>query len=302
MIFKCLKKKKKPSPKSTQPDFKGAANLPHKPKVVKGPWSHDHVHKNLKHTAPDVLEHGFLPRTGELYAVRFLGPEFLDMIMDLQERVYKDLKPEEKTFIVHKTREFFENHLKGGHPIIGVISGDKVIAQSVIRIPNAHDPKTGMADMPHLSDMPIDSVTVLQGVLCDPEHRGNKLMQSMVKHWLAWAGQNGRSNAVAEIEIRNHHSWSVFLEAGLWLVSIGYDKSDGSTVYNVHQELPEDGKIKYKALRKLGDEFEKAANGESVTVVQANDLKKQKALMELGYTCRGWDKATKTMAFVKPQV
>lgn len=301
MIFKCFKPKKKASPGTSKHDFK-AANLPHKPKVVKGPWTHDQLHKGLKHTSPEVLEHGFLPRTGELYAVRFLGPEFIDMIMDLQDRVYKDLKEEDKNFIVLKSREFFENHLNGGHPIIGVISGDKVIAQSVIRIPNAKDPKTGMSDMPHLSDMPIDSITVIQGVLCDPEHRGNKLMQSMVSHWLSWAGQCGRSNAVAEIEIRNHHSWSVFLEAGLWLVSIGYDKSDGSTVYNVHQELPEDGKIKYKALRKLGDEFEKAANGESVTVVQANDLKKQKALMELGYTCRGWDKATKSMAFVKPQV
>ncbi|GEM_PF-931199 len=249
----------------------------------------------------EILEQGFLPKSGEFYVMQFLDLSHLDEMLALQDRVYADLPDSEKNFIIPKTREFFEKHLTSGHPIIGVVCGDQIVAQSIIRTPSVTDPKTGMTDMPHLSDLPVDTLTIMQGVLCDPAHRGNKLMQGMVKQWLSWAGANGRSNAVAEIEVRNHHSWSVFIDEGLWLVSIGHDKSDGSNLYNAHQALPEDGRIKYKAIKKIGEEFTNVAKGESFTTCPTQDLQQQKALMDLGYACRGWDKSSKTMAFTKAQ-
>lgn len=267
---------------------------------LSGQWVHD-IHKTTTPQDDSVLEHGFLPKSGELYVVRFLDEGFLDAICALQERVYDALPEAEKNFLLPKTPDFFKQHLQDGHPIIGVICGDKVIAQSIIRVPTQHDQKTGMVDMPELDSMDIESITVLQGVLCDPEYRGNKLMQNMVHHWLSWAGQNNRNNAIAEIEVRNHYSWSVFLDHGLWLVSMGHDETDGANLYNVHQDIPPSGKIKYKAIKKLGNEFQNVAHNETFMTCPAGDLHQQKALMDFGYACRGWDKKSKQMAFTKRQ-
>jgi hypothetical protein len=266
---------------------------------ARGTWLNDHT----------VLEHGFLKKTGALYVMCLLSADMIPQIMALQERVYDRLSGAEKSFIVPKKRAFFEAHLAQGHPIIGVFAGTKLIAQSIIRAPSTQDPETGMVDMPELDGMDVNSVSILQGVLCDPEYRGNNLMDKMVSHWVLWAGRNERPNAIAEIEVRNHHSWSVFLKHGLWLVSIGEDQSDGAKLYNAHQEINKSGKIKYTARGHIGVTFDAAASGASAAdgftsrvACKANDIAAQKALMQMGYACTAWDGKKSMMTLSKLQI
>lgn len=257
-----------------------------------------------EHEDKEVLEVGCLKKTGAPYEIYLATADDIDEILALQSRVYEDLPPQKKNFIVPKSRAFFQDHLDKDHPILLVMSDGKCIAQSIIRAPSVNDPDIGMTDMDELKSYSAEELTILQGVICDPDYRGNALMEQMVGHWLQWALANDRPYALAEIEVRNHHSWSVFMKQGMWLVGLGRDEQDGARLYNAFQNLEDEtGKVKYRVMKKLGQAFADAVGAsqdqDGVIECARGDLPKQHDLMKQGYGCENWDAATQTMKYSK---
>ena len=125
-----------------------------------------------------VLKTGTLEKTGESYSLVLLSVKNIDQIMALQDIAFADLNAQEQTFLLRKSRDFFEKHFSEGHSILGIVHNNRLISQSVIIDPTAENPKTGIPDI-DLTAI-IDKVSVLQSVVVDPDYRGNRLMAVMV--------------------------------------------------------------------------------------------------------------------------
>jgi RimJ/RimL family protein N-acetyltransferase len=257
---------------------------------------------------------GVLPKTGQAYDMRYLAVEDIAEIMGLQDKVYDALDDAEKNFLVYKDSAFFERHFSKGHPMIGAFVDGQLIAQSIIRAPSSADRHIGMTDMEELQTLEPESITILQGVLCSPDFRGNGLMNIMVEQWLSWAQEHDRHNALAEIEVRNHFSWQVFMKQGMELVSMGRDENDGANLYNAFQDLADEkGKVKYRAMKRLKTAFTAAStasvtdhtptaletSSESVIECSRSDLRQQHELMKSGFSCGSWDKTRGMMHYKK---
>lgn len=239
-----------------------------------------------------VLEHGTLPRNGRPYHVQLLDDTHLGDVLRLQQKVFDDLPDDKKAYILPKDRKFFAGLAQKGHAMLGIFSGGKLIAQSIIINPSQKHPETGMVDMPPMGRP--DTMTVLEGVLVDAAHRGNKLMHKMVKHWLDIAHHNGRKHAIAEIATENMPSWSVFLDEGLTLHSIGTDPDDGTKLYNAHETIPNIRK------KRLTGTFNSHA-AKSWKVCKPGHLRSQKMLMKRGYKGVAYDKKRGKLLMAKPK-
>jgi ribosomal protein S18 acetylase RimI-like enzyme len=236
------------------------------------------------------IKTGTLKKTGGAYTLFLQTPGNINAILGLQDKVFDGLTAEEQAFLLRKNRQFFEGHFHGDNLVLGVMHEGKLIAQSIVTNPSAASPKTGMTDM--ALDVPSDKVTVLQGVVVDPEYRGNSLMTIMVDAWLAIAKEQGRTTAIAEVAVDNFYSWTVFMKEGLAIQSIGTDPADGTEVYNLS------AKVAPLIRKRLKGDFNKAAKKHTVDVPQA-DIAAQKKLLLQGYKGVDFDHANMNIKFAK---
>lgn len=189
--------------------------------------------KNTHKLTP--LQTGTLP-CGTGYRLVCLSAVHAAACAGLHAATIEGLAPDEKSYMLGKDRHYFAAHLHRphGNTVIGVVSRNRLIAQAMIVHPDIHRPATGMVDMPPVNDP--HSVSIMQAVSVHPRFRGKNLMEIMAREWVNHAAAHGRTDLLAEIHVDNRASWSTFLRAGLNLVSIGHDPSDGTIVYNAHEK------------------------------------------------------------------
>lgn len=221
-----------------------------------------------------VLATSQLRRTGEEYSLVFLSAKHIDHILALQEVALAELTAVEQHFMIRKDRTFFEKHFVAGNPVFGIVHEGRLISQSVVVNPTAAHPKTGMTDMQLKA--PVDTVTILQGVIVDPDYRGNSLMGVMADAWLSHAQKQGRLHAISETALDNPFSWFIFLQKGLHIESIGFDKSDNTEVYNLHGHIPS-----------LSGVFNEKAK--KTVICPSTDIARQKKLIAKGYKGAKYD-------------
>ncbi len=237
------------------------------------------------------IAQGTLKKTGEKYYVGFLDEGHINEIKAFHDHIVKTLNPDEQAFFLQKPRSFFANHFKkgNGNAVLAIVKEDgAVIAQAIILNPSYTSPDTGMVDM-DLSCR-TDSITVLQGVGVLPEMRGNGLMHDLVSHWLDYAYSLGKTNAIAEIDVNNIASWNVFLKEGLKLVGMGIDPSDGTLVYNAHED------VKTAIMKRLSHVFNDKAVG-PLFASHIENIEWHQKLFKEGQKCIGFNKAQKTLVF-----
>jgi hypothetical protein len=128
-----------------------------------------------------------------------------------------------------------------------------------------------------------DQITVLQGVSVMSAFRQNKLMHYMVDAWLKNAFHQGKAHALAEVEVHNIASWSVFLSQGLKITGIGKDPDDGALLYNLHGGIPDivGGKSSFNHA------------SAPMATCPMDDFKKQQDMLDNGYVISGWQKASR---------
>ena len=114
----------------------------------------------------------------------------------------------------------------------------------------------------------------------------------MIRHWIDHAAAHGRTDLLAEIHVANAASWANFLRAGLNLVGIGCDPSDGVLVYNAHE------KTARARAKSLTPEFNRYA-GLPRAACAPGDLETQRALMAAGYAVTGRDAAKQNLILTR---
>jgi len=238
-------------------------------------------------TAP-TLKVGTMKKSGEQFALVSLSAQNIDAILALQDIIFDSLPEQEQSFLLRKSREFFEKHFAAGNIVLGVVHNGQLVAQSVVVNPTAQNPKTGMVDM--VLDAQPQDVTIIQGVVVNPAYQGNRLMTEMVDAWLAIAEKQGRTHAIAEVATDNYYSWSIFLKEGLQIHSLGMDSSDGTQLYNIHANVAS------LTQKRLKPDFNKAGAKNKVKCPQA-DIEGQKKLLSEGYKGVGFDSANGRIIF-----
>lgn len=172
-----------------------------------------------------------LPCAGQL-TICFLNANNVDAMQSLQAEVYQNLPPDCKSFIVPKTMEDFNQHLKRpGSLAIGVFHGTELIAQCLIVNPSDEHPETGMVDMRPPNCVPQE-ISVIQGLLVSPRHRGLRIGARLIAEWQKVCAQGNKTRLLVETAVANRYSWSLFLDAGIPIVSHGIDPTDDTHVFN----------------------------------------------------------------------
>lgn len=246
------------------------------------------MNKPLDLDTTTLLKTAPLPKTGGAYALVLLTAEHIDQILTLQDKAFGTLSPQEQTFLLRKTRDFFEKHFAEGNTVLGVVHNGTLIAQSIVINPTTRNPKTGMVDMK--LEGKADKISILQGIVVDPDYRGNHLMTVMIDVWLTLAKKQARTQAISEVAVGNMYSWYNFLKEGLQIHSIGTDPTDGTQVYNMHAAVAP------LVKKRLKSTFNRKSAKTAVQCPHA-DLDAQKKLLSEGYKGTKFNPANDTLEF-----
>ncbi|MEZ0225220.1 MAG: GNAT family N-acetyltransferase [Alphaproteobacteria bacterium] len=250
------------------------------------------MNQDINITTNKILQTGPMKKSAGNYALVLLQAKDIPQMLGLQDVAFAALTQDQQTYLHHKTPAFLEKHLAQGNVILGVVADGKLVAQSVVVNPTRLNPNSGMTDMK--LDVKPEKLTVIQGVIVDPVYRGNNLMTVMVDEWLALAKAEGRTHALAEVTVQNHHSWSVFMKEGLQIHSMGHDGTDNSEVYNMHAS------VTHLIGRRAKPDFNKAAARKSATC-HMSQLLHQKALLRKGYVGVSFNAANQNIVFRAPR-
>jgi ribosomal protein S18 acetylase RimI-like enzyme len=230
---------------------------------------------------------------GAICEVALLGTDYAQAISDMHNQTIATLADNEKTYMLDKSLDYFAKHLNRGegNAILGILDGDKVIAQSMILHPTSDNMNTNMTDMPNEPDPLMSSV--MQAVSVDSTYRGQKLMEIMIDHWVDHAQTHGRTHLLAEVQVENVASYANFLKRGMNIVSIGQDPDDGVNLYNAHETVAN------MKTKRLTDVFNFHANKPMIkTPIQ--DLETQKTMLNEGFIITARDKANNSLIILKP--
>lgn len=242
------------------------------------------------HSATHVLKTGILPKTGEAYALVIQSIDNIDHVVALQQSVHSGLSDDQKAFLVERDHAYFKKHFERGHLVLGVVHGDKLVAQALMTLPTAQFPETGMTDMP-LPAAP-ENIAVLNGVVVHPDYRGNNLQTVLADARITLAGVQGRHHIISEIAAENCYSWHNLMQKGLSIHSMTHDKNDGTPLYNMHADISKKG-------RSLSSIFNRKSGTHRVVCGQDN-LEVQQALLALDYKGLHHNPRHKTIVFAKP--
>lgn len=163
----------------------------------------------------------------------------LKSLIDLQDKIVADLKPDEQHFILHRTASDFLNALESPSMyVFGLYDGKKLVSQSILSLPQNNE-KREIAEF--LSDIPNDELAVYKAVLVDPEYRGRGLMKRMLRTREEAAIFNNRRIAITQIAADNPASWVNALRYGMQITKVGFDPEDNAEVIYLQKRL--DGKV-----------------------------------------------------------
>lgn len=236
-----------------------------------------------------LLLSGKIKTSGETYSIHILDESWADEIHALHNKVLDSLKPENKSFALPKTKEFFADHIQNGGIIVGAINKGRLIGKALMREPTLADPESGMVDMP--SAPAVEKTVFLQSATVDPSWQGNGIAEKLAHARLVLALMRGREYACSEVEVENIASLKMLFKSGLTIESIGTDPADGVKVYNLLEP------IKSALLKSV---FNMVAAKDGVHAADLHDIKAIAEKLNAGYRGVGIDGQNKKLLLMAP--
>lgn len=169
--------------------------------------------------------------------IRFMTEEDMDAILGLQDKIYEHLHSIGKPrFIVPRTMDYIQEHLDAPHTIMGFVEDGAQVAQAIFHAPAKFDMnELGVKTLPdHTSG---ERVSVLQGVLVDPDYRGRGLMAQIIASWMTWSYGQDILHLSARAEASHEASKYIFSKQGFALVDTMIDPRDGASICVFHRKL-----------------------------------------------------------------
>lgn len=172
-------------------------------------------------------------------SAKFLTQGDLDQILALQDKVYDHLQATSNPrFIIKRSNEYIASHLNGPHSIIGYDIGGQHIAQAIFRAPDPFDiTELGVARIYDYD--PSERISILQGIVIDPEFQGQGYMRTILQDWMEWTASQGIKHLAARTEANHEASKANFRKAGFEVVETIIDPFDNAKVC-VHHRLTEE--------------------------------------------------------------
>jgi len=232
-----------------------------------------------------VLGTGYLQRTGEKYALVLLSGQNIDQILNLRHVALTSLAEGEKSYLAgNKDRQFYEKHFAENNEVIGIMIGNRLIAQASILYPTIANPNTGIGLQLNVQ---LEDMAVLQGAIVDPEYRGNSLQRVLINARLAQASKRGRLDVFCQVSLGNTASLAGLLHEGMHIENISVSLHTGADVYVMHSHVS-------STMTGFCTEFD-----ELTLEVARSDIRRQKELFSDGYKATAMDRAAKIITLQK---
>lgn len=163
----------------------------------------------------------------------------LKSLIDLQDKIIADLKPDEQHFILHRTIDDFSKSLSCGYmKVFGLYDNERLISQSILSLPTDEVER----EIPEFGgELKNSEIAVYKAVLVDPEYRGKGLMKKMLQVREAAAIEAGRKMAITQIAADNPASWVNAMQYGMQITKVDFDPEDSAKVIYLQKRL--DGQI-----------------------------------------------------------
>ncbi|MEM1258953.1 MAG: hypothetical protein AAF849_00720 [Bacteroidota bacterium] len=165
------------------------------------------MHKNI-----------YLQRSRVDAVIRDVAIEEVGKVFKIHDVIYSYLKPEEKSYIVPKTKEQLTDFIvKPENTLLGVFinNGRDLVATTAACCPTYTNDDTYLdAFCPYQ----LTQSAIMLGSKVDPEYRGNGLQKTMTSIREDLVKSSGRQAFFSEIEATNYHSWVNLLKSGYSIV------------------------------------------------------------------------------------
>ncbi|NWG23094.1 MAG: hypothetical protein HXY30_01540 [Pseudorhodoplanes sp.] len=151
-----------------------------------------------------------------------LGPEHLDAMTRLQDRVARDL-PE--GYVRPKTPDDLAGYAEGRlGAAFGIVADDALLAMSLLQLPSESQPNRGAVPMPRVpaADWPRHAC-FLANTMVLPAARGRGCQRALIEARFAHAAQAGMKWVCAGVHLANTASWRNLLARGMAIVGLRLD-------------------------------------------------------------------------------
>jgi len=187
-----------------------------------------------------VLREDILKKKKEIYTLQLIDRKNLDLVMKLQEYVYKNLL--NKQVLVKDTYDDLYEDLKGNGKIIGAFNkNNDLIAYRYITFPG-NSPKNLGNDL-GMTKEELESVVHLETTVVHPSYRGNDLQSITLNESLGIISDMGFYNLLCTVSPQNFFSLYNIMKNGLAIKSLkkkygtSPDGRDGVWRFILHRDL-----------------------------------------------------------------
>ncbi|MGV8145235.1 MAG: GNAT family N-acetyltransferase [Alkaliphilus sp.] len=202
------------------------------------------------------------------YKLSFIGKEYLQEIIELQERVSEGLDNEE--IFVGDGREFIQNEVltQGKGVAMGVFVDGRLVAFRTITFPLA-DSVHNLGREIGLCGNELNKVAVLEATVVHADYRGNQLQKKMLKYSISLIKERGYRYICATVSPYNYPSLSSVMSFNLTI----RDLQIRGGIYG--------GRLRFLLVRDLREEINKDYK-KTISVFNA-EIDKQSQLLKEGF-------------------
>lgn len=185
----------------------------------------------------NVLHAGRLAKSREDFKVLQLGPEYIEQVVAMQEKVHSNMS--HKSWFVLDSGDEIKAMLDGGGTLFGAMNKrGELIAARYISVPG--DSPSNLANDIKL-DIPLDQVVNLESTVVDPAYRGNRLQGIMTSVAINHIERRGYRHLFCTVAPQNIYSLYNVMASGLKIRALkkkyGTTEEDGVWRFILHRDL-----------------------------------------------------------------